>query len=254
MKTPDLQVNRKPAWRRLLHRSTSWLLPARCVICGAGDVDAASLCVGCRADLVANAPSCPRCAEPLVQSEPLCGRCLRHTPPFAGSFAPLRYAWPVDGLVTRFKFHGDLAAGRSLARLFVEHAREECDSIPALLVPVPLHRQRLRQRGYDQALELARDIHAGLDGVRLVPDLLERTRATDAQTRLDAAGRRRNVRAAFAVNARALRRLGDERPALALLDDVMTTGATLAECARVLARAGFTQVQAWAIARAPAHD
>lgn len=160
----------------------------------------------------------------------------------------------MDGLVARFKFSGDLAAGRTLTRLFVERVRADAIAMPTLLVPVPLHRQRLRSRGYDQALELTRDLCRELDGPALAADLLQRIRATDAQTALDAAGRRRNVRGAFAVDARALARLGDARPSVALLDDVMTTGNTLAECARMLVRAGFEQVEAWAIARAPARD
>lgn len=167
------------------------------------------------------------------------------------TYAPLRYAWPLDGLVTRFKFGGDLAAGHSLARLFLERLQADGVGTPALLVPVPLHRERLRARGYDQALELARDIAAGLDGVSLRSDLLRRVRATGAQTALDAAGRRRNVHGAFAIDTRALQRLGDRRPPVALLDDVMTTGSTLGECARVLAGAGFRHVEAWAVARAP---
>lgn len=254
MKTSTVQVNRIPAWQRLWQAATAWLLPGRCAICSARCDDPAALCAACRGDLVANLPCCALCAEPLVQTEPACGRCLRHTPPFVRSYAPLRYAWPLDGLVARFKFSGDLAAGRTLARLFLEHAGADAIAGPRLLVPVPLHRQRLRIRGYDQALELARDIAPGMDDVRLLPDLLRRVRATDAQTTLDAAGRRRNVRAAFAVDARTLAALGTQRPALALLDDVMTTGSTLAECARVLTKAGFTHVEAWAIARAPARD
>lgn len=190
----------------------------------------------------------------MIREEPSCGRCLRRTPPFVRSYVPLRYVWPLDGLVARFKFSGDLAAGRTLARLFIEHARADAIAMPTLLVPVPLHPQRLRSRGYDQALELARDLCRQLDGPILASGLLRRIRATDAQTALDAKGRRRNVRGAFAIDTRALTRLGDARPAVALIDDVMTTGSTLAECARTLAGAGFKDIEAWAIARAPAHD
>ena len=116
---------------------------------------------------------------------------------------------------------------------------------PELLLPVPLHRTRLRQRGYNQALELAKPL-ARLLGVPLCRDLLQRQRGTAAQTELDAVARRRNVRGAFAVRA------GVALPThVAILDDVMTTGATLAECARVLKRAGVQRVDVWALARAP---
>ena len=124
--------------------------------------------------------------------------------------------------------------------------REPCPlERPELLLTVPLHRQRLRQRGYNQALELARPLARAL-AVPLRHDVLQRQRATDAQTELDAVARRRNVRGAFAV------REGVVLPAhVAVLDDVMTTGATLAECARVLKHAGVQRVDAWALARAP---
>ncbi len=117
--------------------------------------------------------------------------------------------------------------------------------LPQLLLVVPLHQKRLRQRGYNQALELARPLARALD-VPLRHDILQRFRATDAQTELDALSRRRNVRGAFVL------REGVALPAhVAILDDVMTTGATLAECARVLRRNGVQRVDVWALARAP---
>jgi ComF family protein len=155
---------------------------------------------------------------------------------------PFRYGWPLDRLESRFKFAGDLAAGRALSQLCL---REPLPALPQVIVPVPLHRSRLRQRGYNQALELARPLTQAL-GVPLRRDLLWRTRSTHAQTELGALARRRNVRGAFDV------RNVDSLPAhVALFDDVMTTGATLIECARVLRRAGVQRVDVWALARAP---
>lgn len=149
----------------------------------------------------------------------------------------------MDRLESRYKFGADLAAGRVLSTLW---QREPCPvQLPQLLLVVPLHQKRLRQRGYNQSLELARPLARALD-VPLRHDILQRTRATDAQTQLDALSRRRNVRGAFAL------REGVALPAhVAILDDVMTTGATLAECARVLRRAGVQRVDVWALARAP---
>ena len=101
-------------WRRWLAATSHWLLPPRCVLCeSVPDAGPGALCAGCRGDLQANSPACPRCAEPLRRPEPLCGRCLRREPPFHAAFAACRYAWPLDGLVARFKFNGDVAAGRS---------------------------------------------------------------------------------------------------------------------------------------------
>jgi len=173
----------------------------------------------------------------------MCGECQRRAPPWSAAWAPFRYGWPLDRLESRYKFGNDLAAGRVLSTLW---RRESCPiDLPKLLLTVPLHRSRLRQRGYNQALELARPLVREL-GLSLRHDVLQRLRRTDAQTELDAIGRRRNVRGAFALHP------GLELPAhVAILDDVMTTGATLAECARVLKRAGVQRVDVWALARAP---
>ncbi len=221
------------------------LLPPRCLLCDGNGADGRDLCGGCRGDIVANASSCARCAVPLAMPAALCGRCLRRAPPFDAAWVPLRYDHPLDLLEARFKFHGDLAAGRVLAELFVDAARAAPPARPDLLVCVPLHRARLRERGYNQALELARPLARAL-GVPLDADALMRQRATAAQTGLAAAARRRNLRDAFAV------RPGRALPAhVAVVDDVMTTGSTLAECARVLKRAGVPRVDAWALARVP---
>lgn len=238
-------------WQRWLTAAGHWLLPPRCVLCGtAPDAGPGALCAGCRGDLRGNEPACPRCAEPLVQPEPLCGRCLRREPPFDAAFAACRYAWPLDGLVARFKFNGDVAAGRCLAELFTAALIQAPVARPDVIVPVPLHRSRLRRRGYDQALELARDIRRST-GIPVAANLLQRRRSTRAQTDLDLAGRRRNVRGAFTVLPAAGQRLPAD-PHVALFDDVMTTGSTLAECARSLRRAGIRRIQVWVIARAPA--
>jgi ComF family protein len=219
------------------------LLPLRCLLCGARGEHGVDLCADCAAELPRNRSCCARCALPLSVPAALCGECQRRAPPWDAAWAPFRYGWPLDRLESRFKFARDLAAGRALATLW---QREPMPlPRPGLLLPVPLHCARLRQRGYNQALELAKPL-AQQFAVRLRHDVLLRSRGTVAQTELDAAARRRNVRGAFALHA------GIALPAhVAILDDVMTTGATLAECARVLKRAGVQRVDVWALARAP---
>lgn len=229
------------AWWKKLSRPG---LPWRCQLCGVAGADGIDLCAGCMADLPRNVSCCSRCALPLVSPAALCGVCQRHLPPWDAAWAPFIYGWPLDRLESRFKFAGDLACGRSLATLW-------CGTPlpldrPGLILPVPLHRKRLRQRGYNQALELAAPL-ARVLGIPIHRDLLWRTRASEAQTELDAKGRRINVRNAFAVRAY------NAWPAhVAIVDDVMTTGATLSECTRVLKRAGVARVDVWALARAPA--
>ncbi len=223
------------------------VLPPRCTLCGGPGCAQRDLCAGCRAELAVNTVCCARCALPLEVPAALCGACLQREPPFAAAWAPFRYAHPLDLLEARFKFHGDLAAGRVLAGLMAEAGRAlAADLRPDLLLAVPLHAGRLRERGYNQALELAKPLAAAL-AIPLDARSLMRTRSTTAQTGLDAKARRRNLRGAFALQP-AVR-----LPAhVAIVDDVMTTGTTLRECALVLRRAGVARVDVWALARAPA--
>lgn len=230
-------------------RISQWLgralLPPRCLVCETPGAGGRDLCAACAQVLPWPGPACPRCALP-VAAGGRCGRCLRRGSPLDAALAALAYRFPVDRLLPRFKFHGDLAAGRLLAQLMAEGLAPGLagSPLPGAVVPVPLHPSRLRQRGYDQALELARPVAAAL-GLPLRPEALRRTRATAAQTTLDAGARRGNVRAAFACRPGVL-------PAhVALLDDVMTTGATLGECAGALRLAGVSRVDAWVLARAP---
>jgi len=227
------------SWLRLRR----FVLPLRCLLCGAPGAEGIDLCAACAAELPRNRSCCARCALPLATAAALCGECQRRAPPWDAAWAPFRYGWPLDRLESRYKFGADLAAGRVLSTLWL---REPCPiKLPQLLLSVPLHRSRLRRRGYNQALELARPL-ARAAGVPLRHDALLRRRSTAAQTELDATARRRNVHGAFAL------REGVALPAhVAILDDVMTTGATLAECARVLRRAGVARVDVWSLARAP---
>jgi ComF family protein len=230
----------KNSWRRAL----GLLLPARCLLCGDDGEAGRDLCAACRGELPANRACCARCALPLAASVALCGSCLRRMPPWDAAWAPFAYGWPLDRLESRFKFAGDLAAGRVLCDLWSLAPRPV--DMPQLLLPVPLHRARLRSRGYNQALELGRGLSRQL-GIPLHATALRRVRGTEAQTELDAVSRRRNVRDAFTLDSRIA------LPAhVAVVDDVMTTGATLAECARVLKRAGVARVDVWALARARA--
>jgi ComF family protein len=220
------------------------LLPPHCLLCGQSGSNRRDLCDACAADLVRNRIACPRCALPMQTPAPLCGECLQHEPPFAAAFAPFVYASPLDQLVTRLKFGRNLAAGRVLSELWIDALRAASPSLPDALIPVPLHPERLRERGYNQALELARPL-AKAFGIPLRDDVLVRTRATSAQSNLDALERHRNLRGAFSV-------AGGTLPTyVSVVDDVMTTGATLHECARTLLRAGAERVDVWALGRAP---
>ena len=227
---------------RLGGRLSELLFPPRCLVCADPGLPGRDLCGACSAGLPWQRLACRRCALPLVAGEAgaVCGACLRARSPLQEVRAALAYQAPVDGLLLRFKFHRDLAAGRLLSRLMLDalHDAER----PQAIVPVPLHLSRLRQRGYDQAWELAHPLARGLR-LPLLRGLLRR-QATSPQSELDATARRRNLRGAFVATGRL--------PAhVVLLDDVMTTGATLHAAAIALRRVGVQRVDAWVCARVP---
>jgi ComF family protein len=222
------------------------LMPTRCLVCLEAGADGHDLCVDCQKALPWNDKACSRCGLPMPESVASCGRCLKKPPPLDRVHAAFDYGFPVDRLLPRFKFHHDLAAGRELAEamraVLAEALPVDAADRPQALVAVPLHPRRLRQRGYNQALELAKPLSTTF-AIPLLRDALRRIRDIAPQSGLGALARRRNPRGAFTIGADAL-------PShVALVDDVMTTGATLYECARALRRAGVQRVEAWVVAR-----
>ncbi|XKE44084.1 ComF family protein [Halomonas organivorans] len=222
-----------------------WLrhaLPGRCVFCLGDCPPASAWCEACLDDLPWNRPACPHCAEPQSGRGRgrVCGHCLRAPPAFDAARAPLRYEAEVARMMRRFKFHASPRAGTVLLAL-LERALVQAPR-PEALVAVPLHPRRARERGFDQGRWLAERLAARLD----VPVVVARRRRdTPSQRGLDRAGRRGNLRGAFEVPTRLPARV-------ALLDDVMTTGATLDALAQGCRRAGAERIEAWAIARTPA--
>lgn len=231
-------------WRALPARALDLLLPQPCLACGLAGRD--GLCAGCAAELLPNAPACRRCALPLpaLDADALCGRCLRRPPPAHSCRALLRYADPADRWLATLKFARDLVAGRLLSRLMGERLPALLDGLEIdAVIPMPLHRARLRQRGFNQVVELLRPLRRALPAA-IRPDWLQRIRDTPQQTGLDAAHRRRNLRGAF----RAGPQVSGQR--LLLVDDVITTASTVNEAARCLLRGGAVEVHVLGWARA----
>lgn len=228
----------------LLSRIAEFLVPPVCALCGAPGIDGLDLCGDCRNCLPRSLARCDHCGLPTATPVADCGRCLAAPPRYDAVVAPLRYEYPADRMIQSFKFRRDLSMGRSLAALLVEAVRARGGALPELLLPVPLHAARLRERGFNQSLILARQLGRQL-ALPVRHDLLRRHRPTTAQSGLDRRERRRNVRGAFE-----LRRPVSLPDRVALVDDVLTTGATVAEITRVLKQAGVTQVAVWALARA----
>lgn len=196
--------------------------------------------MGCDADLSHyRAPACPVCALPTPSGQ-VCGACLQHPPDFDRTLAAFSYHFPIDRLLHAFKYSGNLALidilAKPLAQLAADHPK------PDFLMPMPLHPGRLKERGFNQSLEIAKPISRWL-GIPLIADACQRTRDTPTQAGLKWKERRRNVRGAFACD------LDLSGKKIAVLDDVMTTGATLNEISRILKSQGASEVRAWVVAR-----
>lgn len=223
----------------------------RCLLClGSAAGIAECICTACLNDLPWLGSACRQCALPLPGEDSLCGQCQQKPPVFSQVIAPFRYCFPLDSLIPAFKYQHKLTYGRLMARLLLQaivHHYEECDqALPDLILPLPLHRARQAQRGYNQALELARPIARHL-AVPLDRRNLMRQRATTSQQGLDAQQRRSNLQGAFACR-HPEQVVGRH---LALVDDVVTTGTTVNEASRTLLDAGAASVSIWCIARTP---
>lgn len=232
-------------WQALAHSSLHKPLHY-CLLCETGTSHQA-LCPGCRHDLPWNLQACRRCALPLSAATPLCSSCTESLPVQTSAIAPLRYEFPLDHLVAGLKYHRHLEHAPLLGQLLLDAVKDQ--PTPDLLLPVPLHHKRLAERGYNQALEIARPLARHFRRP-LEIRLLERRRATAAQMTLDAAARARNPRGAFRLDTDRLAALGPLQ-SVAIIDDVMTTGATLAEIARLLVKAGVRDIRFWVVARTP---
>ncbi|MEN8204649.1 MAG: ComF family protein [Pseudomonadota bacterium] len=223
----------------------SILFPSQCRLCGVATGTALKLCSRCLADSPWIRNACIQCSTPLPgQTEHgRCGHCQKRPPAFDTTTALFHYRPPVDYLIKQLKFANELAIIPLLSALMSARLTTRAAPLPSLLVPVPLHRTRLRERGFNQATELARRVGHEL-GIRTDHRLCMRNRDTRPQSLLSPNARRLNLRNAFSVQRKQV------AGHIAIIDDVMTTGHTSDELARVLKQAGAEQVEVWVIARA----
>ena len=233
----------------MVYRLVSQILSrqlTRCLLCH-GRAENAGLCAACRDELPTLVQACQRCALPLPPAAATCARCLQRPPAFTCARAAWHYAFPVAQLLQRFKYQRDLAAGRTLAQLAAVQlapllAAQE--SRPDLLLPVPLHWRRYWQRGFNQAQLIAAEFGRQWE-LPVHPGLLRKRSASAAQQQLGRAQRLRNLQQSFFLR-RPLPGLH-----VGLVDDVITTGATLEAASRTLLDAGASRVSAFALARTP---
>jgi ComF family protein len=229
-----------------LQRALDWLLPQTCAVC-AGPAGAAALCTACQARLPRLAEKhCPRCADISMTGEP-CGHCLRESPHFDRVIAPFAYAAPLDTLVQALKYGHRLYLARWLGeQVAAALAEKMAAGDPPLIVPMPLHPQRLAARGFNQALEIARPL-ARRGRLDLATDIARRVRMTAAQFDLSREERQRNLRNAFECRADMAGRK------VIVVDDVMTSGSSANELSRVLKLHGASEVWVAVAARTLNH-
>lgn len=225
-----------------LNYTRDWLLPTRCCLCCTPTRGGLVICRDCYRELPWLPPGCATCATPLPTAAGLtrCDPCQQRAPALDSCHALFDYRAPVNHWVRNLKFRQELPLAKLLGHLLAECVSEGKGS---KLIPVPLHRRRLRQRGFNQALEIARPLQQR--GYRIDSHCCTRTRHTPPQSELSAMARLRNLRDAFNVRRSVV---GEN---IMLIDDVLTTGATLNALATTLKRAGAARVEAWVIARTP---
>ena len=239
----------------LVTKLVSVLFPSRCLLCQQAVVfsenkAAVEICESCYQALPVNLNACRRCALPLadeIEGDVLCGRCISKLPEFDYAYSLFRYEENIIKLVQQLKFSEKITCARSIGEMLL--AACQSDKIlqrekPDCLLPVPLHGSRLKQRGFNQSIEISRPLVKGLS-IKLEYDAVVRQRSTVAQTGLSAKQRRKNIKGAFSL----IKTMPYKH--VLIIDDVVTTGSTVNELARLLKKKGVARVGVLSIARAP---
>ncbi len=222
-----------------------YLLPPKCVLCGHLGKGKQDLCEHCHNSIQLNHTSCHQCGEPMeTASESLlvCGICQKNPPYFNTTYAPFLYDGVIKYLVLTLKYQSQLCCATILGNLLAQHLKEHAE-LPDYIIPVPLHIKRYHQRGFNQAIEIAKII-SNILHVPLALTAIEKHKPTQVQSALPASKRTKNMRRAFSQKKPLQARH------VAIVDDVMTTGATVNELSNTILKAGIQRVDIWVPARA----
>lgn len=223
-----------------------FLLPQTCLLCADWHGGEHGLCADCLQDLPwHDCQQCPQCGLPAYDNQ-LCGNCIQSPPDFDATRALFRYAFPVSAMLQRYKYGELLILGETFGHLLAKYIAEKNDK-PDLIIPMPLHPRRLQERGFNQSLEVARIVSKNL-GIPLNHKACERIKLAPPQASLPLKERVMNMKGAFACNQTL------DGQSIAVIDDVMTTGASLNALAKSLKKAGASSVVCWVIARTLAND
>jgi ComF family protein len=230
-----------------LKKIAAWLLPYTCLFCSASSSRQQDICQACLDDLPKLENPCPRCAKPLpfAHSDLTCGECIKLSPPFDFTHALFAYESPITRFIMQLKFNHALVNARILGELLTEKIQRDWyqhKPLPNLIIPMPLHPNRLKERGFNQAIEIARPIAKSLQLPLQLSDCL-RIKETAAQATLLAKERQYNIKQAFKVN----KNFSGQH--IAVIDDVITTGHTMTEFCKSLKKAGASKIDVWCCAR-----
>ena len=227
-----------------LHRAMGRLMPSTCLLCDDQMESMQGLCDGCLQGLPWNTSACRRCALPLMVGH-LCGACQTRPGAYDEVVAPVIYREPVDRIVCELKYSARLPWARTAAGLIVDTIHHRGEPVPDLLVPVPMTPRAVRRRGFHPSATIARLVAKHLK-IRTNETMVTKRRETKRQSTLTHRERALNISGAFEVRQQPV-----GRTKLVLIDDVVTTGSTVAELARILKQAGASEVRVWAFARTP---
>jgi len=221
----------------------NWLLPDKCIQCKQALKlsENQPVCTACYPTLPLQASICQRCAQPYTGLTDYCGRCLTAPPYFDACFCPFEYKTPISDLIICFKYQQTPGLAQKLARLIAAEIELQNVTMPDLLVPVPMHNKRLRQRGYNQSSLLAQQLGRLLE-IPVDYGALRKIRHTEQQTQKTLKQRKNNVLGSFSL------RKNISVKSIAIIDDVVTTGSTAGEIAKILKKNGVDYIQVWGIA------
>lgn len=223
--------------------NTSSSIKQSCILCGDTGYQDLCLCQSCLEELPFIEESCTGCGIPLDSNAKTCGACIKTPPPNTTCISLLHYQAPVDYLIKHMKYHNQLSIAELMGKLLVEKIKQSSQPIPEQIIPVPLHFSRLQQRGYNQAIEIARSISRAFNIPINLTDC-SRKRNTTPQYDLPSNLRADNMREAFEII--------NEIPAkhIAIVDDIMTTGSTVWEFSQAIIDSGVERVDIWTCSRA----
>ena len=223
----------------------SWLFPSCCVLCGAKGQPSIDLCLACQRGLPWLESTCLRCGWPIEPSQDHthCGHCLGQSLPYDRAISLLEYRWPVDQMVIELKYDGNRAHARVMATLMAQFLPHHYDNqpLPKLITSVPMHPQRLRERGFNQADLVARQLSRLLD-IPYASHIARPTRYSEKQTGLNARQRAANIAGCFECDE-------PDYSSIAIVDDVLTTGSTVTELSKQFGKTGVEQIDVWTLAR-----